>query len=165
MAQHPFLGQEDVSLAGVSVQTHLVAMIDDLYSREILRRTTQIQHVGHLAHPQATADRVAKLCGSTIHVELNMADDVVTDFAQQVQACALGQASAAILSQHVIGATGDEVLAARDALRRLLKGEPAMFPDRFADLQILESVKDYPARHASTLLALEATSAAISSLR
>ena len=144
---------------------HLLSMIDDLYSREILRRTTQLQHVGHLANPQAVADKVAKLCGSTIHVELNMEGDVVTDFAQQVQACALGQASAAILSQHVIGATGNEVLAARDALQNLLKGEPVSFPERFADLQILESVKDFPARHASTLLALEATSAAISSLK
>jgi NifU-like protein involved in Fe-S cluster formation len=140
-------------------------MIDELYSREILRRTTQLQHVGHLANPQATADKVAKLCGSTIHVELNMDGDVITDFAQQVQACALGQASAAILSQHVVGATADEILAARDALRHLLKGEPANFPKRFADLQILASVKDYPARHASTLLAFEATSAAISSLK
>ena len=67
-------------------------MIDELYSREILRRTTQLQNVGHLANPQATADRVAKLCGSTIHVELNMDGEVITDFAQQVQACALGQA-------------------------------------------------------------------------
>ncbi len=140
-------------------------MIDELYSREILRRTTQLQHIGHLANPQAVADRVAKLCGSTIHVELNMDGDVITDFAQQVQACALGQASAAILSQHVIGATTDEVLTAREALRNLLKGEPADFPERFADLQILASVKDYPARHASTLLALEATGAAISSLK
>jgi NifU-like protein involved in Fe-S cluster formation len=140
-------------------------MIDELYSREILRRTTQLQNVGHLANPQATADRVAKLCGSTIHVELNMDGEVITDFAQQVQACALGQASAAIVSQHIIGATGDEVLEARDALRNLLKGEAVDFPERFADLAILSSVKDYPARHASTLLALEATSAAISSLK
>jgi len=140
-------------------------MIDDLYSREILRRTTQLAHVGHLVDPQAVADKVAKLCGSTIHVELNMDGDVVAEFAQQVQACALGQASAAILSQNVIGATGGEIVAARDALKNLLKGEPADFPNRFSDLQILASVKDFPARHASTLLAFEATTAAISSLK
>ncbi|ESQ86249.1 nitrogen-fixing protein NifU [Asticcacaulis sp. AC466] len=139
-------------------------MIDDLYSREILRRTTQLQHVGHLDEPQAAVDKTAKLCGSTIHIELNVHGDVVTDFAQQVQACALGQAAAAILSQHVVGATTAEVIAARDALRGLLKGEAAEFPDRFADLAILASVRDFPARHASTLLALEATSEAISSL-
>jgi NifU-like protein involved in Fe-S cluster formation len=138
-------------------------MIDDLYSREILRRTTQLQHVGHLAAPQGVADKVAKLCGSTIHIELNMEGEVITEFAQQVQACALGQASAAILSQHVIGATQNEVTSARDALHHLLKGEPADFPQRFEDLRILSSVKDFPARHASTLLAFDAAVAAISS--
>ncbi len=140
-------------------------MIDELYSREILRRTTQLQHVGNLDAPQASVDRTAKLCGSTIHVELNMDGDTITDFAQQVKACALGQAAAAILSQQVIGATSEEVFAARDALHHLLKGESAVFPQRFADLAILSSVKDFPARHASTLLALDATSAAISQLK
>ena len=140
-------------------------MIDELYSREILRRTTQLEHIGHLDHPQATADRTAKLCGSTIHVELNMAADTVTDYAQQVKACALGQAAAAILSQHIVGATAAEVFAARDALRALLKGDAPEFPARFADLAILASVKDYPARHASTLLACEAACEAISALQ
>lgn len=140
-------------------------MIDELYSREILRRTTQLAHVGRLTHPQASADKVAKLCGSTVHVDLSLDGDVVSEFAQEIQACALGQAAAAILSQHVVGATVDEVFAARDGLRALLKGEAAMFPERFRDLEILKSVKDFPARHASTLLALEATSEAIRSLR
>lgn len=135
--------------------------IDALYSREILRRTTQLKHVGRLEQPQYMADRVAKLCGSTIHVELNMEGEVVRDFAQEVEACALGQAAASIVSQSVIGATRSELIAARDGLRQLLKGEAADFPARFADLAILESVKDYPARHASTLLALEAIIEAI----
>ena len=140
-------------------------MIDELYSREILRRTTQLMHVGRLAAPQAQADKTAKLCGSTIHIELSMDGDTVSDFAQEVQACALGQASAAILSQSVVGAHKDEIVAARDGLRGLLKGQPADFPERFKDFAILASVKDFPARHASTLLALEATSEAIKTLR
>lgn len=140
-------------------------MIDELYSREILRRTTQLEHVGHLAAPQAVADKVARLCGSTIHVELTMDGDTVSDFAQQVQACALGQAAAAIVSQHVVGATSAEVTAARDAMRAMLKGADYRFPVRFEDLKILSSVKDYPARHASALLALEATSEAIAALQ
>jgi len=140
-------------------------MIDELYSREILRRTTQLMHVGRLEAPQASADRVAKLCGSTIHVELTMDGDTVSDFAQEVQACALGQASAAILSQNILGAKAAEVLAARDGLRGLLKGGAADFPERFKDFAILASVKDFPARHASTLLALEATSDAIARIR
>lgn len=137
-------------------------MIDELYSREILRRTTQLQHLGRLSDPQGAADRVAKLCGSTVHVEVRLDGEIVSDFAMEVQACALGQAAAAILSQHVVGAPVAEVFAARDALRTLLKGETAAFPERFADLNILSGVKDYPARHASTLLALEATCEAIS---
>ncbi|MBP2157596.1 MULTISPECIES: iron-sulfur cluster assembly scaffold protein [Asticcacaulis] len=136
-------------------------MIDELYSREILRRTTQLQHLGRLRAPQGAADRVAKLCGSTVHVEVRLDGDTVGDFAMEVEACALGQAAAAILSQHVIGAPVADVFAARDALRALLKGEAAAFPERFADLHILSGVKDYPARHASTLLALEATCEAI----
>ncbi len=140
-------------------------MIDELYSREILRRTTQLRHVGRLTAPQASADKVAKLCGSTIHVELSMDGDTVSDFAQEVQACALGQASAAILSQSIVGAEASDVFAARDGLRGLLKGESADFPERFKDFAILASVKDYPARHASTLLALEATTEAIRQIR
>ena len=144
---------------------YLTAMIDELYSREILRRTTQLDHIGHLAEPQGVADRTAKLCGSTIHVEVNMDGDAVSEFAQQVKACALGQAAAAILSQHVVGASAGEIRAARDALRGLLKGEDVTFPGRFGDLQILKSVRDFPARHASTLLALEATCEAIDALQ
>jgi SUF system NifU family Fe-S assembly protein len=134
--------------------------IDALYSREILRRTTQLMHVGHLASPDGVADKTSKLCGSKIHVEIALTDDIISDFAQQVEACALGQASASILSQAVIGASVSEVRAARDALKHLLKGEEAAFPDRFRDLIILQSVKDFPARHASTMLAWEATLAA-----
>ena len=136
-------------------------MIDELYSREILRRTTQLKHVGRLDAADGQADRVSKLCGSSIHVEVKMDGDRIADFAQQVEACALGQASAAILSQTVIGASEDEVRAGRDSLRDLLNGAVADIPERFADLRILESVKDFPARHTSTLLAWEATLAAI----
>lgn len=140
-------------------------MIDELYSREILRRATQLMHVGRLDHPQASADRVAKLCGSTIHVELNLTDATISEFAMQVQACALGQAAAAIVSQHIVGAPVAEVVAARDAMRAMLKGDAYAYPERFDDLKILDSVRDYPARHASTLLILEAISEAISQLQ
>jgi len=141
-------------------------MIDALYSREILRRTTQLQHLGRLAHCQGSADRVAKLCGSTIHVDLDLDRDggKVADFAMEIEACALGQAAAAILSQAVIGATTAEIRESRDALRRMLKGEDVEFPARFQDLSVLAGVRDYPARHASTLLSLEATCDAIDTI-
>jgi len=136
-------------------------MIDDLYSREILKRTTQIKHVGHLHAPQASADKTAKLCGSTIHVELSLTQDRVSDFAHVVKACALGQAAAAILSQAIIGASRDEIADAKQAMKAMLTGQDFAFPHRFSDFIILQSVKDFPARHASTLLALEATDEAI----
>ncbi len=133
-------------------------MIDDLYSQAVLKRAAQIGHLGHLDTPMATATRTARLCGSTLSVELDVVDGVITRFAQAVEACALGQAAAGILSQAVIGAPVAEVVAARDALRARLKGaEGADYPARFADFAILDGVRDFPARHASTLLALEAT--------
>ncbi|WKL58544.1 iron-sulfur cluster assembly scaffold protein [Asticcacaulis sp. ZE23SCel15] len=140
-------------------------MIDELYSREILKRTTQLMHVGRLEAPDGTAERTSKLCGSHIVVDVKMDGDVVSDFAHDVEACALGQASAAILSQHVIGATVAEITAARDALKAMLKGDEVTFPERFADLAILKSVKDFPARHTSTQLAFEATVSAINEVK
>jgi NifU-like protein involved in Fe-S cluster formation len=132
-------------------------MIDDLYTKAILRRATELTHVGRLLDPDGVADKTAKLCGSTLHVEVKLEGNIITEFAQEVEACALGQAAAAILAQSIVGASQDEVRAARDALRGLLKGEAVTFPERFEDMKILRSVKDFPARHASTLLALEAT--------
>ena len=135
-------------------------MIDDLYTGRILALAANMPRAGRLAAPQATSEKTAKLCGSRVRVELSMADGRVADFAQDVQACALGQASAAVLGQHVIGADLEEIEAARDGLRAMLKQGAAPPAGRFADLAVLEPVKDYPARHASTLLAFEAAAEA-----
>ena len=135
-------------------------MLDDLYSAKILKAAANMPHAGRLVLPDGTAEKVAKLCGSKIIVDLSVSGDVVTDFAQDVKACALGQAAAAILGANVIGASIDEIEMARDALRAMLKtGGPAP-TGRFADLSMLEPVKDYAPRHASTLLAFEAALAA-----
>ena len=135
-------------------------MIDDLYSARLLQLAADLPRLGRLAAPDARAERTAKLCGSRVNVEVNLVDGVVTDFAQQVQACALGQASAAVLGDAVVGARVEEIEAARDALRAMLK-EGAVPPDgRFATLAALAPVRDYPARHASTMLAFEAAAAA-----
>jgi NifU-like protein involved in Fe-S cluster formation len=132
-------------------------MIDDLYSASILRLVADIPRTGRLAAPDASAERVAKLCGSKITVDVVVKGGVVADFAQDVRACALGQAAAAILGAHVIGASLDEIEVARDGLSAMLKeGGPAPL-GRFSELSVLAPVKDYPARHASTLLAFEAT--------
>ena len=131
-------------------------MIDDLYSSRILALAANMPRAGRLAAPQASAEKVAKLCGSRIIVDLVITEGRVSDFAQEVQACALGQASAAILGANIIGATIDEIRQARDGLRAMLKEAGSAPEGRFADLGVLAPVRDYPARHASTLLAFEA---------
>lgn len=135
-------------------------MIDDLYSARVLRLAAEMPRAGRLASPQASSEKVAKLCGSRVVVDLSLADGRVVDFAQSVQACALGQASAAVLGAAVIGAEVEELEAARDALKAMLKSGGPPPQGRFADLAALHVVKDYPARHASTLLAFEAAAEA-----
>lgn len=135
-------------------------MIDDLYSARILRLAAEMPRTGRLPAPDACSEKTAKLCGSRVRVELKMDGDRVGDFAQEVQACALGQASAAVLGAHAVGATVEELEAARDGLRAMLKqGGPAP-GGRFEELAALAPVKDFPARHASTLLAFEAAAEA-----
>ncbi len=136
-------------------------MIDDLYSAKILGLVANMPHAGRLADPQGSAEKVSKLCGSRIRVEVRVEDGRVADFAQEVRACALGQAAAAVLGANVIGARLEEIEVARDGLRAMLKlGAPA--PEgRFSELSVLAPVKDYPARHASTMLAFEAAVEAV----
>ncbi len=131
-------------------------MIDDLYSAKVLALAANMPRAGRLAHPQGSAEKVSKLCGSRVLVDVEMKDGRVADFAQEVKACALGQASAAVLGAHVIGATVEELEAARDALKAMLKDGGPPPEGRFGDLKVLEVVRDYPARHASTMLAFEA---------
>ena len=141
-------------------------MIDDLYSTKILTLAANMPRAGRLAAPQGTAERTAKLCGSTIIVDVTL-DPAghVADFAQDVRACALGQAAAAVLGDHVIGADLADIEQARDALRDMLKADGPAPDGRFSDLAVLAPVKDYPARHASTLLAFEAAVAAVQAAR
>jgi NifU-like protein involved in Fe-S cluster formation len=135
-------------------------MIDDLYSARILRLAANMPRAGRLATPQASSEKVSRLCGSKVVVDVVVEDGRIADFAQDVRACALGQAAAAILGEHVQGAPVEEVEGARDALRAMLKEGAAPPGGRFADLAVLEQVRDFPARHASTLLAFEAAAEA-----
>jgi NifU-like protein involved in Fe-S cluster formation len=136
-------------------------MIDDLYSAKILKLAADMPRAGRLAAPDASSEKIAKLCGSKVTVDVKVEDGVVVDFAQDVRACALGQASAAVLGAHVVGAGVGEIELARDALSAMLKANGPHPTGRFAELAVLEVVKDYPARHASTLLAFEATVEAV----
>jgi NifU-like protein involved in Fe-S cluster formation len=132
-------------------------MIDDLYSARILKAAANMPRAGRLARADASAEKVSKLCGSRVLVDVVMDGDRVADYGQEVKACALGQAAAAIMGQNVIGASVAEIEQARDALRAMLKAGGPAPEGRFADLSMLAPVKDYPPRHASTMLAFEAT--------
>jgi len=131
-------------------------MIDDVYNAKILGFAGNIARIGRLDHPDASARAHSKLCGSTVTVDLKMQDGVVTDFAHEVKACALGQASSAIMAQHVVGATAEELRAVRETMLRMLKENGPPPEGRFADLKYLEPVRDYKARHASTMLTFDA---------
>jgi NifU-like protein involved in Fe-S cluster formation len=117
-----------------------------------------------LSHPDATATAVSKLCGSRVIVDLSMRGDVVTDYGQTVKACLLGQSSAAVMGREIVGATADELRGVGAAMRKMLKegGPPPV--GQWADLAALQPVKDYKARHASTLLVFDAVEDAISQI-
>ena len=135
-------------------------MIDDLYSARVLTLAANMPHAGRLAAPQATSEKVSKLCGSRVLVDVAVDGGRVSAFAQEVKACALGQAAAAVLGAYVIGAEVEEIEQARDQLKAMLKSGAPPPKGRFAELALLEAVKDYPARHASTMLAFEAAAEA-----
>jgi NifU-like protein involved in Fe-S cluster formation len=131
-------------------------MLNDIYNQRIIALAGNIPRLGRLAAPDATATAHSKLCGSTVTVDLSMEDGIVTDFAHDVKACALGQASSSIMAQHVVGATADELRSVRQAMQKMLKENGPPPEGRFADLKYLEPVRDYKARHASTMLTFDA---------
>lgn len=138
-------------------------MIDELYSTRILTLAANLPHAGRLAAPDGTGERVARLCGSRAIVDVVLdSGGRVADFAQDIKACALGQAAAGVLGEVVIGATLDEVRTARDETLAMLKSGGEGPTGRFEGLRALQQVADYPARHASTLVAIEATLDAVS---
>lgn len=132
-----------------------------LYSQRILALAADIPHRGTLEAPQARVKKRAPLCGSTVTVDVSLSDGRISDFAQDVKACALGQAAAALLGQHVIGRTRVEVEAARDALRAMLKEDGAPPGAPWEGYEVLEPAREYRNRHASIMLSLEATAEAM----
>lgn len=132
-----------------------------LYSRRILALAADIPHLGRLAHPDGSSRQRSPQCGSSVTVDVEVANGRITDFAQEVRACALGQASAAVLGQAVIGRSRDDIARTRDSLIAMLKeGAPAPQGD-FGALEALTPARDFPNRHASILLAWDATLAAM----
>jgi NifU-like protein involved in Fe-S cluster formation len=137
-------------------------MLNEIYNRRILELAGSIPRLGRLNAPDASATAHSKLCGSTVTVDLKMDGDTVSDFAHEVKACALGQASSSIMARHVIGSNAAELRALREQVRRMLKenGSPPT-EGKWADIAILEPVRDYKARHASTMLTFDAVVSAI----
>jgi NifU-like protein involved in Fe-S cluster formation len=136
-------------------------MIDDIYNAKILGFAGNIGRIGRLADADASAIAHSKLCGSTVTIDLKMEGDTVTDFAHQVKACALGQASSSIMASQVVGATAQELRSVRETMLKMLKEHGAPPAGRFEDLKYLEPVRDYKARHASTMLTFDAVVDAI----
>lgn len=137
-------------------------MMNELYNQRILKLAAEIAHIGRLDNPAATADAQSRLCGSKVHVELRLADDnKVAAFAHQVEACALGQASSAVMAREIIGSTPQELRAVAAQMRAMLKqdGPPPQDSERggrWSDLEVLEPVREFKNRHASTLLTFDA---------
>lgn len=132
-----------------------------LYSGQILALAADIPHLGRLTAPQATSRKRSPLCGSTVTVDVRVEQGRVTGFAQDVKACALGQASAAIVGQVAIGRSRAELEAAREAVSRMLKEGGPVPAAPFDGYEVLIPARDYKNRHASILLALEAACEAV----
>ena len=130
--------------------------MDDIYNSRILEFAGNIERGGKLADADASAEKHSKLCGSRVKVYVKMADGMVTDFSHEVKACALGQASSSIMARHVVGATPAEIRQARLDMLAMLKDGGEGPSGRFEDMRFLKPVKDYKARHASTMLTFDA---------
>jgi NifU-like protein involved in Fe-S cluster formation len=139
-------------------------MLSDIYNRRILELAADIPRLGRLKSPQASAKAHSRLCGSTVVVDLSLEDGRVSDFAHDVKACALGQASSSLMARHVIGATPAELRELRATIRRMLKENGPPPSGKWAEFAALEPVRDYRPRHASTLLTFDAVADALAQI-
>jgi NifU-like protein involved in Fe-S cluster formation len=131
-------------------------VISEIYNQRILELAGNIPRLGRLANPDASAKAHSRLCGSTVVIDLCVGNGRVIDFAHEVRACALGQASSSLMARHVIGATPEELNKLRDRMTRMLKANGPPPEGKWAEFAVLEPVRDYKARHASTLLTFDA---------
>jgi len=134
---------------------------EDIYSQRILELAAALPRTARLVAPQGTAKAHSKLCGSTVTVDLTMEGDVVSNYGQSVKACLLGQSAASVMGREILGSRADELRAVGVAMRKMLKEGGPPPEGRWADLAVLEPVRDYKARHPSTLLVFDAVEAAI----
>ncbi len=140
-------------------------MISDLYTGGILDAAAAIPAADRLENPQATAKKISRVCGSEVEVDVSVTDGVISAFGMTARACALGQASASIVARNIIGASPAELYQLRDQMTAMLKeGAPPPSGDRWKDLSLLASIRDYPQRHASSLLIFEAVCACLDNI-
>ena len=139
-------------------------MINDVYNKKILGLAADIPLLGRLPDADATAVAHSKLCGSKVTVDVKMRDGIVTGFGHDVKACALGQASSSIMARHVVGAKADELKALRETMHKMLKENGESPTGRWADCESLLPVRDFKARHASTLLTFDAVVDAVNQI-
>jgi NifU-like protein involved in Fe-S cluster formation len=138
-----------------------MANLDEIYNSRILELAGGISHTDRLANPDGTATGHSKLCGSTVIVDLKLEDGRISDFGQSVKACLLGQASASVMSREIVGSTPDELRQVGAEMRAMLKTGGPPPSGRWADLAVLEPVRNYKARQASTLLVFDAVEKAL----
>jgi NifU-like protein involved in Fe-S cluster formation len=131
-------------------------MLDSIYNTKILEFAGNIERLGRLEAADATARAHSKLCGSTVEVDLVLKGGKVADFAHRVEACALGQAASSVMARHIVGSGPDELRALREQMHAMLKENGPAPTGKWEELKYLEPVRDYPVRHASTLLAFDA---------
>jgi NifU-like protein involved in Fe-S cluster formation len=161
--RHPYIGGKAGLAKGdqASPGETLNLMLNDIYNKRIIELAGNIPRLGRLDAPDASATAHSKLCGSTVKIDLKMDGPVVTDFAHDVKACALGQASSSIMASHVVGSTATELRELRETVRKMLKENGSPPEGKWADIALLEPVRDYKARHASTMLTFDAVVDAI----
>ncbi len=131
-------------------------MLDEIYNRRVLELAADIPRLGRLSAPDASAKAHSRLCGSTVTVDINLTDGRVSDFAHDVRACALGQASSSLMARHVVGSTPQELIALRETMLAMLKSNGPPPSGKWVEFAVLEPVRDFKARHASTMLTFDA---------
>jgi NifU-like protein involved in Fe-S cluster formation len=138
-----------------------MAQLSEIYNQRILELSANIPRTERLGDADATATAHSKLCGSTVSIDIKLAEDRVSAFGQTVKACLLGQAAASIMARNIVGSDASELREVGAAMRRMLKANGPPPGGRWADLAVLEPVRDYKARHASTLLVFDAVESAL----
>jgi SUF system NifU family Fe-S assembly protein len=140
-------------------------MLDDIYNNKIIEFASNIQHIGRLDNPDSSATKVSRLCGSKVTVDIKISDNIITEFAHDVKACALGQASSSIMAKNIIGSSKEELAEVAGIMLNMLKNDGPPPVGKWSDLAFLQPVKDYKSRHSSTMLTFEAVNEAIEKLK